>query len=780
MKTVLYLFILLLLIPAPVCRASSGSTLHVGAYTYKPLLFKGENGHFSGVYPDIIEVIARREGLTIEYVEGSWTDCLDRLESGTIDLLPAIAYSTARAERFRFNQETVLTNWGRLYTRPGMHIESFIDLDGKKIAVYQKGIFSESLMRLARQIGLNCTFVPAPDYETIFQMIETDQVDAGVANNLFGRANAPNYRVKRSNVIFMPTELRFAAPRQASSELLEQIDNHLAQLKADKDSVYYQSIGRWAIDRWAVEKRHKRLSRWILIALTGALGLAAVFFLASMWLRHQVRQKAIALIQSDQRLGLEIEAKELTGKALREKDRMLSTLMGNLPGMAYRCQADDKRTIDFVSQGCTALLEYSTNDFGPAHIEFLNRLVHPDDLAVMTAGIAEATAQNDPYRLVYRMRTGSGVYKWVCDHGVGVIGTDQKVAAFEGFITDITQQQETELALRRENERLQGTLDDRFRLGQMIGKSDAIRRIYGLIVKAGASRDPVMITGESGTGKELAARAIHDLSCRAEKPFVPVNCGAITQSLLESEFFGHVKGAFTGADAPKAGLLDAAAGGTLFLDEVGDIDTAMQVKLLRAIDGGGYTPVGATQIKHADVRIIAATNKDLVQLMEKGRLREDFYYRLNVLPIHLPPLRRRKEDIPLLVDHFLEKYDDDDTHLPPFTGNIMEAFCAYHWPGNVRELQNAVHRYVVFGTLTFAGKKMATTTAIANSDPVNQSGMMATTDLRTATARFEKQYIQHLLETHQWHRGKVAQILGINRKTLFTKIKNHRIKGPRD
>ena len=192
------------------------------------------------------------------------------------------------------------------------------------------------------------------------------------------------------------------------------------------------------------------------------------------------------------------------------------------------------------------------------------------------------------------------------------------------------------------------------------------------------------------------------LSSRKSGSFVPVNCGAIPETLMESEFFGHRKGAFTGAVIDKHGFLDLADGGTLFLDELGEIGQSMQVKLLRAIDGGGFTPIGGSQVKTPDLRIIAATNRDVAEQVRKGVIREDFFYRIHVIPIHLPSLRERKEDIPLLVEHFVEKFGKGK-NLPPLTPRIMEALRAHDWPGNVRELQNTVFRYLTLKKLDFAG-----------------------------------------------------------------------------
>jgi DNA-binding NtrC family response regulator len=209
----------------------------------------------------------------------------------------------------------------------------------------------------------------------------------------------------------------------------------------------------------------------------------------------------------------------------------------------------------------------------------------------------------------------------------------------------------------------------------------------------------VLISGESGTGKELAARAIHYQSCRAGKPFIPVNCGALPENLFENELFGHIKGAFTDAGMPQNGVVKEAEGGTLFLDEIGAVSSYIQVKLLRLLQDKEYKPLGDSKTRKADIRIIAATNEDLRMLIKKGTFREDLFYRLNIVTIHIPPLRDRKEDIPLLVEHFNKKYSlEHDKPSREFSNSAVEELISFHWPGNIRELENKIHQAVVLST----------------------------------------------------------------------------------
>jgi len=326
---------------------------------------------------------------------------------------------------------------------------------------------------------------------------------------------------------------------------------------------------------------------------------------------------------------------------------------------------------------------------------------------------------------------------------------------------------ETE-SLRLENVRLRTSMRDRYRLGDLVGKSAAMQEVYELILKAASSEANVILYGESGTGKELAARAIHGASARAGKPFLPVNCGAIPETLLESEFFGHRKGAFTGAQADKKGFLDLADGGTLFLDEVGELPPGLQVKLLRVLEGSGFSPLGGSETRRPDLHIVAATNRDLGRLVAQGKMREDFYYRIHVLPIRLPPLRERLDDLPLLVEHLLKRTTrgTSDHALP---ADVMDALGRHAWPGNVRELQSVLHRFVTLRRLDLTSPQ-GSEQGDAPSSPPAPPGLDPS-DLSEAVADFERGFILRRLERHQWHRSVAARSLGVSRKTLFRKMK---------
>lgn len=333
-------------------------------------------------------------------------------------------------------------------------------------------------------------------------------------------------------------------------------------------------------------------------------------------------------------------------------------------------------------------------------------------------------------------------------------------------------------ALEEEKQQiLSTTIRDRYKFGEIIGKSHTMQEVYQTIVNISASDANVLICGESGTGKELVAHTIHQLSERKKQAFVPVNCGAIPETLFESEFFGYRKGAFTGAAMHKPGIFDQAHQGTLFLDEVGELTPAMQVKLLRVLQDGEYMPLGATLSKKVDVRLIAATNKDLTEQLHQGTIREDFFYRIRVIVINLPPLRDRKEDIPLLIEHFLKKYsrDKEGSTIP---ARIIEALCVYHWPGNVRELQNELKRYLTERRLEFIGNVLPTSAERnrGNSQGFDPQGMT----LWEAVETLEKSMIVNALTQHNWQQGKAAKLLGISEKTLYNKMGKYGLKSHKD
>ena len=455
-----------------------------------------------------------------------------------------------------------------------------------------------------------------------------------------------------------------------------------------------------------------------------------------------------------------------------ESERKLSTLMNNLPGMAYRLVKKKNWEVEFVSNGSSLVIGYEPSFFMGKRLKEFSGLIHPDDIDRVAAEMFNSiTKKREASQAEYRIINSSGEVKWVFDKAEGVLFDDDKLVSIEGFITDFTVFKQMEQKLRHENLYLRSTIKDRYKFDNIIGSCQAMQDVYELILKAAATSDSVFISGESGTGKELVARAIHNASDRSSGKFVAVNCGAIPENLIENEFFGSKKGAFTGSTVDKQGYLDRADKGTLFLDELGEVSLALQVKLLRAIEGGGYSPVGSTRVKKPDLRIIAASNKDLIEFVKKGRIREDFFFRIHVLPIHLPPLRERGDDIFLIIDHFFKSYSKSDkvTTLAP---KDLITLKRYHWPGNIRELQNVLRRYVTFRNLDFL---LAPDKKISPFE--DNSGQENLVDkiipLKKAVGDFEKSHIQNILNQNRWQKGKIAKSLGISRKTLFRKMKTY-------
>ncbi len=324
--------------------------------------------------------------------------------------------------------------------------------------------------------------------------------------------------------------------------------------------------------------------------------------------------------------------------------------------------------------------------------------------------------------------------------------------------------------LERENILLRQELEKKYGIDEIIGKSKKMEEIFELIHTVADSEAVVMVRGESGTGKELIARAIHANSKRKYGPLIALSCGALPETLLESELFGYEKGAFTGAQYSRKGRLEMADKGTLFLDEIGDISPRTQLDLLRVLQEKTIYRLGSSQPIKIDVRIVSATNRNLEEAVREGNFREDLYYRLNVVSIHVPPLRERKEDIPLLASHFLKKYTvENQKKIDAVSGAAMEMLIAYHWPGNVRELENVIERSVV---VCKANKIMpkdlpetVTQAARETRCPVNPRSL----------EEAEKIHIQKALDENDWNISQSAKILGIDRVTLYNKIKKYNI-----
>jgi DNA-binding NtrC family response regulator len=322
-------------------------------------------------------------------------------------------------------------------------------------------------------------------------------------------------------------------------------------------------------------------------------------------------------------------------------------------------------------------------------------------------------------------------------------------------------------ALREENQRLREELGGRYQIENIIGRSARMQEVFATVLRAAPSRATVLLAGESGVGKDMIARAIHQYSPRKDKPFVKINCTALPENLMESELFGYEKGAFTGATTAKPGKFEQADSGTVFLDEIGDVPPAVQVKLLRILQEREFERLGSNKTRHIDVRVIAATNVDLRAALEQGTFRQDLYYRLNVLPINIPPLRERREDIPYLAEFFVRKHAEDlGSPVTELSLRAIEKLCAYHWPGNVRELENVMERSLVLAS-----------GAVLNADDVRLDMAPAATRIASAgeipflppgltLEQFEHALIREGLRRAAGNKSQAARLLGLTRNAL--------------
>lgn len=330
--------------------------------------------------------------------------------------------------------------------------------------------------------------------------------------------------------------------------------------------------------------------------------------------------------------------------------------------------------------------------------------------------------------------------------------------------------------LKRENKQLKQALASKYAFEKLIGKSEKMQEVLDTLEQIAPARSTVLLTGESGTGKELAAKALHQLSPRVDKPFVAVHCAALSTNLLEAELFGHEKGAFTGASERRIGRFEAADGGTIFLDEIGEIDPSVQVTLLRILETRTFERVGGNQPIQVDVRLVAATNRDLKEMVEEGDFREDLYYRLDVLQVVMPPLRERRDDIPLLIKHFLDQFTtENNKELSGLTSEALNTMVAYDWPGNVRELRNSVERMVVMARSASITLKDVPTHIRQQADQSKNADQRARPESLDIEAN-EKSLIIQALDDCDGNRSAAARKLGISRRTLHRKINQYELR----
>ncbi len=319
---------------------------------------------------------------------------------------------------------------------------------------------------------------------------------------------------------------------------------------------------------------------------------------------------------------------------------------------------------------------------------------------------------------------------------------------------------------------LQRELERQTKFDMVLGKSEGMKKVMDIVKRVSPSESTVLIMGESGTGKELIAREIHKHSLRQKAPFVVVDCGALVETLFESELFGHVKGSFTGAHVTKHGRFEVANGGTIFLDEISNISLSIQAKLLRVIQEREVMRIGSSKPIKVDVRLIAATNENLAEWVKEGKFREDLFYRLSVVPLHLPPLRDRKEDIPLLIDHFLQKYGRrTKKQIIGLNQDVLKALMQYDWPGNIRELENTIERAVVLSE----SDEIELDALVYHGISSGSSLFSPMDGAYRSLEEVEKEYIKTVLQARHGNKSQAAKVLGIDRKTLITKIKKYHI-----
>ncbi len=473
------------------------------------------------------------------------------------------------------------------------------------------------------------------------------------------------------------------------------------------------------------------------------------------------------------------------------RDRLfLERIHRYLPVVLYCSSYQDGRwTIRYVSEEIRPALGYrpeevidrrSWRDMSPGSDKFYE-------------AIPKTGRQSRRYHQIMKFRCADGEIKTFSDDGVFLYDEDGHLTGSVGAYVDITIQKEAQEAMALEYRRLRNLIRRPITLFGMVGNSPAMQEVFTRIIKLAVSNASVVVTGESGTGKELAARAIHELSNRTEKPFVAVNCGAVSDGLFESEFFGHVKGAFTGAVNERKGYLGLADGGTMFLDEVGEISPGLQAKLLRALDGYGYLPVGGSVVKTSKFRLIAATNRDLETMVRDGTMRKDFYFRIKTFHLALPPLRERPEDIPLLAHHFMERLSP--SRRQTLSLDVLERLSAYSWPGNIRELQSVIYRYATFQELGLeeprlpapeARDRLRSALDLAAEPPVPEFSVPAPALAKPAVPASppaspgpNRADMVKALEAAFWNVSLAAEHLGLSRATMYRYLKRWNLQRPR-
>ena len=503
-------------------------------------------------------------------------------------------------------------------------------------------------------------------------------------------------------------------------------------------------------------------------------------------LEELVNERTQELTRSNDRLHTEIIERTRAENALRISEQQYRMLAENVNDGIVILQ---NNSIVFTNSTFAAMIGYSTDALLMS--DPFSLLEHPVLEQEQPAYEKQPGTVATEWQMEILRRNGAKI--WVEIEQTAIIWNNSPASLLT--IHDITSRkhqeqrlEEERLRLEQENITLKTAIKERYRFGELVGKSPSMQRVYEFIISAASSDVNVLICGESGTGKELIARTIHQVSPRKEHAFVPVNCASIPETLFEREFFGHHRGAFTNADRNKPGLFDRAHRGVLFLDEVTELSPTTQAKLLRVLQDGEYTPLGSTMPKLADVLIVAASNKNIQEEIRHGRLRKDFFYRICVVEINVPPLQERKDDLPLLIEHILDCYRRKQTQVhgsPPqelpfeqtmLPGELVHALYSYHWPGNIRELQNLLQRYLATRDLQGI---LASIGVAAHSRQISQRGNLSgNLTLAEAVQQLEKEMIENALKQTRHHIVNTAGLLGIPRSSLYRKLKHYGLSDP--
>jgi DNA-binding NtrC family response regulator len=443
-----------------------------------------------------------------------------------------------------------------------------------------------------------------------------------------------------------------------------------------------------------------------------------------------------------------------------DDDREMCQFLADLLG-------EEGYAVDVVHDGSTALARYRADGFDLTITDLMMPRMRGTELVQQLRAI-------DAHALVLLITGFGSIETAVEAMRAGAFHYITKPFRTDEILLQVTRALE-QRSLRSEVERLRKEIQDRHRFENIIGQSKKMREVFDLVARVSDLAVNVLIVGESGTGKEMIARAIHQQSARAEKSFIPLNCAAIPETLLESELFGYLRGAFTDARKDRRGLFQAASGGVLFLDEISEMPLSLQAKLLRVIEDKEVRPLGANYAEKVDARLVSACNRDPERLVQEGHFRQDLYYRLNVIRIDLPPLRDRVEDIPILVDHFIEKFASQTQR--PLVGiepEALDALLSYRWPGNVRELEHAIERAVHLGKENRIGLQDFAPALVARSD--NVSPLAEAVGKPYTLKDLEKEYIIRVMERVHGNKTEAAKTLGVDRTTLYRKLEEYQIK----